>query len=143
MALVWQLDLHSIDWNALSQLYRIAPLGEKKPDDLRVSFANSRYCCFAFDDGQLVAAGRALADGVDCSYLCDVAVHPRCQGRGLGKEVIRRLRDLSAGHRKIILYASPGKEGFYAKLGFRRMRTAMAIFANAQHAVDTGLVDGD
>lgn len=44
MALVWQLDLHSIDWNALSQLYRIAPLGEKKPDDLRVSFANSRYC---------------------------------------------------------------------------------------------------
>lgn len=57
--------------------------------------------------------------------------------------MIRRLRDLSAGHRKIILYASPGKEGFYAKLGFRRMRTAMAIFANAQHAVDTGLVDGD
>jgi hypothetical protein len=22
-------------------------------------------------------------DGIDCSYLCDIAVHPRAQGAGL------------------------------------------------------------
>ena len=28
----WQDNLIGIDWNALSELYRIAPLGEKSPD---------------------------------------------------------------------------------------------------------------
>ncbi|HSX58809.1 MAG TPA: GNAT family N-acetyltransferase [Tahibacter sp.] len=142
-SLHWKSDLDNVDWDALSHLYRIAPLGEKKPEDLKVSFGNSRYTCLVFAGDTLVGAGRALADGVDCSYLCDVAVHPDYQGIGLGKAIIERLRDLSAGHRKIILYANPGKEGFYAKLGFRRMLTAMAIFANQQRAAQTGLVAED
>lgn len=139
--LQWKTDLADVDWDALSHLYRIAPLGEKKPDDLRVSFGNSRFTCLVFDSTTLVGAGRALADGIDCSYICDVAVHPDYQGIGLGKALIERLRNLSAGHRKIILYANPGKEGFYARLGFRRMKTAMAIFANQARAVETGLVE--
>jgi len=48
---------------------------------------------------------------------------------------------MSAGHKKIILYANPGKEGFYAKLGFLRMRTAMAIFQDQQGAIDRGVVE--
>ena len=52
-----------------------------------------------------------------------------------------RIAPLSAGHRKIILYANPGKEGFYKKLGFMRMRTAMAIFQNQDRAITGGLVD--
>jgi ribosomal protein S18 acetylase RimI-like enzyme len=142
MTLRWQHDSADIDWNALSDLYRIAPLGEKDPDDLKVCFTNSMFKCFVFDQGLLVGAGRAVADGIDCSYLCDVAVHPRHQGRGLGKEIIGRLRDFSASHRKIILYANPGKEGFYRKLGFLPMKTAMAIFRNREHAIRTGLVEG-
>ncbi len=31
-------------------------------------------------------------------------------------------------HCNIILHASPGKEGFYKKLGFRKMKTGMAHF---------------
>ncbi len=137
----WQFNLDGIDWNALSELYRIAPLGEKSPEDLKVCFTNSMFKCFVFDEGLLVGAGRALADGIDCSYLCDVAVHPGYQGRGLGKAIIDKLRENSATHRKIILYANPGKEGFYKKLGFLPMRTAMAIFRNREHAIRTGLVE--
>ena len=137
----WQDNLTGIDWNAASELYRIAPLGEKSAQDLRICFTNSMFRCFAFDEELLVGAGRAVADGIDCSYICDVAVHPGYQGRGLGKEIIGRLRDASASHRKIILYANPGKEGFYKKLGFLPMKTAMAIFRNREHAITTGLVD--
>lgn len=137
----WLFDQSSIDWVALSTLYRIAPLGDKKPDDLKLAFSNSLYKCFVRDDGVLVGAGRALADGVDCAYLCDVAIHPDFQGRGLGKAIIARLKEMSAGHRKIILYANPGKEGFYKKLGFMRMRTAMAIFKDQDRAIREGLVD--
>ncbi|NUO75986.1 MAG: GNAT family N-acetyltransferase [Lysobacter sp.] len=139
----WRLDCELIDWEALSELYRIAPLGEKPARDLAIVFGNSRYVCFVYDGERLVGAGRALADGLDCSYLCDIAVHPDYQGSGLGKAIIERLKTLSAGHRKIILYANPGKEGFYRKLGFLRMRTAMAIFLNRERALQTGLVGED
>lgn len=137
----WLFDASSIDWVELSQLYRIAPLGDKSPDHLKLAFSNSRYKCFVLSDGRLVGAGRAVADGIDCSYLCDVAVHPDFQGRGLGKAMIVKLKGLSGGHRKIILYANPGKEGFYRKLGFLRMRTAMAIFQDPERAIASGLVD--
>jgi ribosomal protein S18 acetylase RimI-like enzyme len=98
------------------------------------------FMCFVYDSGELIAAGRALADGKDCSYICDVAVHPSHQGRGLGKEVVSRLVDFSKDHKKIILYAAPGKEPFYKKLGFKRMTTAMAIFQNQAQALENGLV---
>jgi ribosomal protein S18 acetylase RimI-like enzyme len=137
----WVFEQEGLDWEELSNLYRIAPLGEKKAEHLRVVFSNSRFKCFVFDDGRLIGAGRALADGIDCSYLCDIAVHPDFQGRGLGKALVSKLTELSAGHRKIILYANPGKEGFYRKLGFRRMLTAMAIFENQERAIRTGLVE--
>lgn len=137
----WVYSIENINWEELSNLYRIAPLGEKKPGDLAISFGNSRFTCFVFDAGKLVGAGRALADGVDCSYICDVAVHPEYQGMGIGKTIVTRLVELSQGHRKIILYAAPGKEPFYRKLGFYRMKTAMAIFQNQAYALEQGLVD--
>ncbi|HWX04074.1 GNAT family N-acetyltransferase [Collimonas sp.] len=137
----WVYEQSAIDWSALSQLYRIAPLGDKDPADLQLAFSNSRYKCFVFEQGVLVGVGRALADGIDCSYICDVAVHPDFQGSGLGRTIITKLRDLSAGHKKIILYAVPGKEGFYKKLGFKRMSTAMAIFRNQERALEAGLLN--
>jgi ribosomal protein S18 acetylase RimI-like enzyme len=79
-----------------------------------------------------------LADGRDCSYICDIAVHPAQQGRGLGKQIVARLVRLSASHRKIILYAVPGKETFYEGFGFRRMATAMAIFDDPAKACARG-----
>jgi ribosomal protein S18 acetylase RimI-like enzyme len=137
----WLFDDASIDWTELSDLYRVAPLGFKEAKHLQTVFSNSRYKCFVRADGRLIGAGRALADGGDCSYLCDIAVHPRVQGTGLGKAITNRLKELSAGHKKIILYANPGREGFYEKLGFRRMRTAMAIFADQEAAARGGLIE--
>ena len=96
---------------------------------------------FVYDSGQLVGVGRALADGVDCSYICDVAVLPAHQGKGLGTEIVPKLVSLSAGHKKIILYSVPGKESFYRGLGFKRMTTAMAIFENQSRALEWGLIN--
>lgn len=140
MPLTWMHDQETIDWQALSDLYRIAPLGEKNADHLRRVFGNSMFKCFVFDGSNLVGVGRVLADGGDCAYICDIAVHPEYQGQGLGKRIVRKLLDLSESHKKIILYANPGKEGFYQRLGFRRMNTAMAIFEDQKQAIASGLV---
>jgi hypothetical protein len=47
---------------------------------------------------------------------------------------------LSQGHKKIILYAAPGKEAFYRKLGFKRMATAMGIFQDEARALANGVL---
>lgn len=143
MAIVWSDTLEGLDWLELEALYRAAPLGNKQAAGLQTVFTNSRYRCFAREDGRLVGAGRALADGADCSYLCDIAVLPSHQGTGVGKEIVARLVALSAGHKKIILYAVPGKEPFYRRFGFRRMLTAMAIFENPAQALQRGYVSND
>ncbi|WP_096697759.1 GNAT family N-acetyltransferase [Polaromonas sp. AER18D-145] len=141
MPLAWTQLIDNVDWNELSALYLAAPLGNKNPADLKTVFTNSMFRCFVHEGGKLVGVGRALADGVDCAYICDIAVLPGHQGTGLGKEIVAKLVHLCRGHRKIILYAVPGKEGFYRKLGFRRMRTAMAIFENQALAMERGYLD--
>ncbi len=140
MNFLWVYNNSEVDWDELSELYRIAPLGKKSPEDLETVFSNSKFKCFVYLDKALVGVGRALADGLDCSYICDVAVHPEYQGLRLGKKIIEKLVALSEGHKKIILYANPGKEGFYSKLGFHKMKTAMAIFRDQKQAIKSGLV---
>ena len=141
LSIDWKYSEQSVDWDELSHLYKVAPLGDKKPEDLKVAFSNSMYKCFLFKKGDLVGVGRALADGVDCSYICDVAILPSYQKLGLGKSIISKLVELSKGHKKIILYSYPGKEDFYRKLGFSRMSTAMAIFENQPQALEWGLIN--
>jgi ribosomal protein S18 acetylase RimI-like enzyme len=138
VALEWKHSTEGVDWEELSALYRAAPLGDKKPLHLQTVFFNSMFKCLVYDDARLVGAGRALADGADCSYICDIAVLPSHQGAGLGKQIISNLVEKSCGHKKIILYAVPGKEPFYRKFGFLRMKTAMAIFENQQQQVERG-----
>jgi GNAT superfamily N-acetyltransferase len=136
----WVFDDGDVDWVELSELYRVAPLGDKPPEALRTVFSASRFKCFVYMDGVLAGAGRALADGLDCAYVADIAVHPDHQGGGLGTRIIKELVERAAGHKKIILYANPGTEGFYESLGFLRMRTAMAIWRDPEYAVASGLL---
>ena len=133
MALAWSDSIDTLDWHELSALYLAAPLGTKDPAHLKTAFSHSMFRCLVREGGRLV--------GVDCAYACDVAVLPSHQGTGLGKQIVARLVELSRGHKKIILYAVPGKEPFYRKFGFMRMRTAMAIFENQALAQARGYVD--
>jgi ribosomal protein S18 acetylase RimI-like enzyme len=141
VSLIWSYSIDGVDWNELAALYHAAPLGNKTPTGLKTAFTNSMFKCFVCEGEKLVGVGRALADGVDCSYICDVALLPSHQGMGLGQQIVAQLVALSRGHRKIILYSVPGKEPFYKKLGFKRMSTAMAIFEDQAAAQARGYVD--
>jgi ribosomal protein S18 acetylase RimI-like enzyme len=140
VALEWKYTTDGMNWDELSALYRVAPLGDKKVSHLQKVFSNSMFKCFVYENAKLVGVGRALADGADCSYICDIAVLPSHQGTGLGKQLVSHLIEASRGHKKIILYAVPGKEAFYKKFGFMRMKTAMAIFENPQQQCERGYI---
>ena len=90
--------------------------------------------------GRLIGAGRAFGDEVDCAVICDLAVHPEFQASGYGEQILELLKQRVRHHLRIILYAKPGKENFYLKRGFSRMRTAMlsSFVASAEHFRETG-----
>ena len=139
--LKWTSTCQRIDWAELSELYRVAPLGDKPANMLEKVFHNSMFKYFVYEENRLIGVGRALADGMDSAYLCDIAIHPDYQGIGLGKAITQRLLNDVQGYSKIILFASMGKSGFYEKLGFSKMTTAMAIFKNQDIAITRGLVE--
>ena len=75
MQFTWKYDQESINWEELSRLYKIAPLGDKKADDLQKAFGNSMYKCFVFKGRQLVGVERAHEEGVvseGCHILMDI-----------------------------------------------------------------------
>lgn len=109
----------------LTELYKAAALGNRSPDEIMKVFNNSKYSVFATHNGQLIGAGRAFGDEVDCAVICDLAVNPEFQGTGLGGKILETLKQKVRHHLRIILYAKPGIEDFYHKRGFRKMKTAM------------------
>jgi N-acetylglutamate synthase-like GNAT family acetyltransferase len=113
------------DKHQLAGLFKAAALGRRSPEEIVDAFRNSRYAVFALRRGRLVGAGRAFGDEVDCAVICDLAVHPDSQANGLGERILETLKQKVRHHLRIILYAKPGKESFYLKRGFSRMKTAM------------------
>lgn len=113
------------DDDQLAGLYAAARLGERPAHAIVEAFRNSRYRIFALERERLVGAGRAFGDEVDCAVICDMAVHPEFQGRGYGGLILEALKREVRHHKRVILYARRGKEGFYSKRGFSLMKTAM------------------
>jgi hypothetical protein len=57
----WAGSTAGVDWNELSRLYQIAPLGTPSAAELETIYGNCMFASFAYSHGELVAAGRALA----------------------------------------------------------------------------------
>jgi GNAT superfamily N-acetyltransferase len=133
-------DLDAVDWRQLAEVFERAPLGRRDPQVLEQLFRNSGSVCLAWRDGELVGAGRALTDRINYAFILDVVVLPEHQGQGHGAAIMRFLM-ADCGARNQMLHAVPGKEGFYAKLGFRRMTTAMARFDNAEWWRQRGYIE--
>ena len=140
MAIELKFDCAGVDWAFVSETLRRVGMASRPPELLRKSFTASAVVVFAYADGQPVGFGRAISDGAYQSAIYDVAVRPEFQGQGIGKRILSHiLALLPKGN--VILYASPGKEAFYATLGFRRMRTGMALFANVEAMAQKGFTE--
>ncbi len=125
MKIEYKFELDEINWSDAVALFKFAPLGVREPAKLRKSCEKSYLTCFAFDDSRLVGMGRAISDGEYQAAIYDVVVLPEYQGRGIGKDIMKQLHGRLSVE-TIILYAVPGKEVFYQKLGYNKMLTAMA-----------------
>ena len=127
MNLELKFDCADVDWAFVSETLRLVGMASRPPELLQKAFAASAVVVFAYADGQPVGFGRAISDGAYQAAVYEMAVVPEFQKKGIGAQIMRAILDRLPGC-NVILYASPGKEDFYRKLGLRRMKTGMARF---------------
>lgn len=133
-------DIDAISWTELATVIELAPLGRRDIAKLETAFRNSEMRCFAYHGERLIGAGRGISDGALRAAIYDLVVLPEYQGQGVGTMVLNYL--LARANAEIImLFANPGKEPFYDKFGFRRMKTAMAIMDNVAFRRTQGLIE--
>lgn len=124
-ALKIRKGLEGLTPGRIMTLYRRAPLLRPVDDPQRVwqMFKNASLVLTAWHEGRLVGIARVLTDGVLYSYLCDLAVEPDVQGLGIGRRLIEAVLEHCKGT-ELVLRDSDISAGFYARLGFERVRNA-------------------
>ncbi|MDR2014471.1 MAG: GNAT family N-acetyltransferase [Azoarcus sp.] len=81
----------------------------------------------AWQDGRLVGVSRALTDYSYCCYLSDLAVDKEFQGKGIGKELIKRTQAVIGEEVSLILLSAPGAMSYYPAVGFQQADNAFVI----------------
>lgn len=140
MELKVQYDCSNIDFQYITDTLKAVGMGYFDAITHKKAFENSYTVVFIFDNEKLIGFGRAISDGAYQAGIYDVAVIPEYQGEGIGKIIVDSILK-TIPQCNVILYAAPGKDAFYEKLGFRRMKTGMALFLNSERMQEKGFTD--
>jgi N-acetylglutamate synthase-like GNAT family acetyltransferase len=127
-------------WEELIEIFNNSPMANRNLNELKLAFRNSTLKCFLFYDNKLVGCGRALSDDVYQAALYDIVVHHEFRRKGLGSIITKYLiKNINA--KNIILYAVPGVEPFYKKLGFKKLKTGMGKFNSGLANIEKGYLE--
>lgn len=122
---------NALDVDVVIELYRASTLGERRPVEDRDRMARmlreANLVVTAWEGEQLVGIARSLSDFTYVTYLSDLAVHVGWQRRGIGRELIRRTRELAGANATVILLAAPAATEYYPRLGFTRHEQAWIL----------------
>lgn len=134
-----QENCKSIDWQNVRDILKNVGMGYYEPDLHKKAFENSHAVVFVFSEDKMIGFGRAISDGAYQAAIYDIAILPEYQNQGIGKIIMNQIMK-KISNCNTILYASPGKEGFYKKLGFSFMKTGMALFLNPEKMKIKGMI---
>jgi GNAT superfamily N-acetyltransferase len=81
----------------------------------------------AWEGLAIVGVVRALTDGAFCCYVSDVGVRRDYQRKGIGREMLRRLRAQQGDEVMVLLLANPNARDYYGKVGFHHVGNAWKI----------------
>ncbi len=106
-------------------------LAERRPvhDAQRIAamLQHADIVCTARCHGLLVGVARSVTDYSFCVYLSDLAVDEQFQGRGIGRELIRRSHAAAGAATRLILLAAPKAETYYPHIGMLRHNSCWMI----------------
>lgn len=124
-------DFSKVSLDQLEVIYKSVGWEKHTQAIIQQVFEASNIYAFATVKGEVVGFGRAITDHVFNAAIYDVVVHPDFQRNGIAKRIMEsllgQLKHVSCVH----LISTMGNEGFYQKLGFKKMKTGMARYLNS------------
>jgi ribosomal protein S18 acetylase RimI-like enzyme len=97
-------------------------LGLRRPladlEAMELMFEHGNVYVGAYDGEKLVGLARVMTDFVFTSYLSDLAIDEAYQHQGIGKQLIKEVKNFIP-RAKIILLAAPAAEQYYPKIGMQ------------------------
>lgn len=140
MNIIIKNDCTNINWQEVRNILKAVGMSYVDEELHKKSFENSYTVVFIFHEEKLIGFGRAISDGLRQSAIYDVAILPEYQGLGIGKLIIENIVN-NTPTCNFILYASPGKEGFYENLGFKKLKTGMGLFVNMERMKSRNFIE--
>ena len=140
LELTIQHTCSGINWQSVSDILKSVNMDYYDGEIHKKVFENSYSVVFTFHDDLLIGFGRAISDGIFQAALFDIAVLPAYQKKKVGTTIVNNLIQQLSGC-NIYLFSTPGKEKFYEKLNFRRMKTSMALFQNPDRTHNQGYIE--
>lgn len=81
----------------------------------------------AWDEQTLVGVARAVTDFSYCCYLSDLAVNEDYQKRGIGKELVRLVKEQIGEEVTLILLSAPSAMDYYPQIGFDKVENGFIL----------------
>lgn len=105
--------------------------GIKRPyddlDRMERMIQNADVLITAWDGTEMVGVARAITDYSYCCYLSDLAIVKEYQQKGIGKELVNRIKEIVGDECSIILISAPTAMDYYPRIGFTKNDRAFSI----------------
>ena len=98
------------------------------PDKLAVAMRNFKTVFSAWDGDKLIGMICAMDDGVMNAYVHYLLVRPEYQGKGVGQQLVERMKAQYKDYLRIVVVAYNNEVGFYEHCGFSRATDASPMF---------------
>jgi len=107
----------SVDWSS-----------GKFPDKLVIAMKNFKTVFSAYDNDKLIGMVCAMDDGIMNAYVHYLLVNPVYQNKGIGKELIKMVKEKYKDYLRIALIGYYKAEDFYKRMGFTKSDESYPFF---------------
>jgi GNAT superfamily N-acetyltransferase len=98
------------------------------PEKLVIAMKNFETVYSAWDGDRLVGLVCAMDDGIMNAYVHYLLVHPDYQLKGIGKNLVERIKEHYKDYMRIVVVAYDAEMKFYEYCGFEKSDDASPMF---------------
>lgn len=122
-------DIHNFDKPQLEKLFLSVEWSSGHyPDKLVTAMENFETVFSAWDGNKLVGMICAMDDGIMTAYVHYLLVDPEYQGRQIGRELVRMVKEKYSDYLRIVVVAYDAERAFYENCGFKKSDDSSPMF---------------
>ena len=122
-------DIHEFKKDDLQDLFlSVGWSSGHFPKKLQIAMKNFETVISAWDEKKLVGMVCVMDDGVMNAYVHYLLVRPEYQDKGIGKELVSRVKEIYKDYLRIVVVGYDEEIGFYENCGFEKAEDASPLF---------------